>query len=154
VIKKNFGFSYIEVTIALAVFSIVVMAVLPILGQAGRNLSFARRGYQSHLAAQSMMLAVRDALPDVGAARVVAGQYAARLGVDDYGVWIFHECPLTKDVFFDASENTEPVPPIGVSLDGLAEFSLEGNTTIIVVVIWDNYQNIAGRAIGAVLPRK
>ena len=62
--KKTGGFSYLEVLIALALFAIVIIAIIPVLTQAGRNMIYAEKAYDAHLQAQRMMLVIRDALMD------------------------------------------------------------------------------------------
>ncbi|MCL2578101.1 MAG: type II secretion system GspH family protein [Defluviitaleaceae bacterium] len=144
--KRNRGFSYIEVMVALTLFSILLMAALPLLGQAGRNLGFAQSGYEAHLAAQSIVLAVRDALPNAAAAKTAASQDAARIGAENYSVWVFNENPYTANIFF-GSPNA-PAANANLCEDKLSRFSFSRDTSVIVVVVWDKQMNIAGRAVG------
>jgi len=145
--KKSGGVSYIEMLIALSLFSVLLMAALPLLNQAGRNLAYAQDGYEAHLAAQGIMLAVRDALGEasslnISSAEATASAYAARIGTEGYSVWIFSENAA------EISFGSPCVPAINLTLTGLSGMSFSGNTSVIVVVIWDEQLNITGRAVG------
>jgi len=144
--KNRKGFSYMEMVIALSLFSILIIAALPLLHQAGRNLAFAQDGHNAHLAAQSIMLAVRDAKSEAGQnqtpPQAVATAYAARLGVETYSVWIFSANAATITFGSDCAPLAE------ASLTGLSTMSITGSTSVIVVTVWNDYDNPIGRAIG------
>lgn len=141
--KNRKGFSYMEMVIALSLFSILVIAALPLLHQAGRNLAFAQDGHNAHLAAQSIMLAVRDAKSEAGQTpQSVATAYATRLGVEIYSVWIFSANAATITFGSDCAPSAE------ASLTGLSTMSITGSTSVIIVTVWNDYDNPIGRAIG------
>jgi prepilin-type N-terminal cleavage/methylation domain-containing protein len=148
-VKTRKGFSYIEIIIALAIFAVLVLAALPLLNQAGRNLVYAEESYKAHLAAQGIMLAVRDALGASGlsGAQAVAGEYALRHGVEGYSVWVFYENPYTAAFYFGSFYETLGV---NATLPQLSHEHFLAGAYIIVVVVWDEGLSIAGRAIGFV----
>jgi len=131
--KTGGGFSYLEVIIAMAVFSVLLMAVLPLVAQARRNMTYAREGYAAHLAAQNIMHSVRDA----------DGVVPVSMYAETYSVWIFDENG-TEEIFFASP----CAPPSSAFLDADTTF-LDGTRTIIVAV-WHTSGNnhIVGRAIG------
>ena len=133
--KKRGGFSYMEVLIALALFAIALTAVFPSLLQAARNMEFAEGYYRSHLLAQGMMLVVRDSLVD-GSPQVAAADFATANEVERYSVWIFGQ----RAGYFSYGG----VLQANVTLTGGA---VAGHSTI-VVVIWSEDGNMAGRAVG------
>jgi len=143
--KKRGGFSYVEILIAMALFAIMLMAVLPLLLQAGRNMGFAESNYRNHLLAQGMMLAVRDALlhdallDDASSLGAVASTYADNHEIELYSVWIFDERRIQVG-FYGASK-------ADVFL-GDEVMPLTDNSYVIVAAIWNEYGNITGRAIG------
>jgi prepilin-type N-terminal cleavage/methylation domain-containing protein len=144
---KTRGFSYIEIITALALFSILIMAALPLLNQAGRNLAFAQDGYAAHLAAQSLMLAVRDALgenknaSDITDAQSAAAEYASRLGVESYSVFIFSE---NSGISF----GSDCAPAIAAELTGLSGIAFSQNARAVVTIVWNEAGYVQGRAIG------
>jgi len=131
-IKQRGGFSYIEVIIALALFIIVMAAVLPVLNQAALNARFAREGYGAHLYARHIMLRVRDALNADTTPQWEAGGLR-------YTVWVYAP---TGAVTITAS----PDAPTGaVQFPEAGPFS---GRTIIKVVIWNEQDYPIGRAVG------
>jgi prepilin-type N-terminal cleavage/methylation domain-containing protein len=136
--KNRSGFSYIEILLALTIFSVLLMAALPLINQAGRNLAYAQEGYDAHLAAQSIMMAVRA---DIGNAQAVASNRAAELGAESYSVWIFSE---GETISFE----TACAPSVDATLTGGSFFS---ESTYMVVAVWDSQKNLAGRAVSGIL---
>jgi len=112
-----------EMLVALAVFGVLMMVILPVLGQAGRNLAFAQSAYRAHLAAQSIMLAQRDSFD--------GNQTAADLGVTHFEIL------------------THSVDPQFFELHG---FPFVPGAEVIVVIVYDENGRIAGRAIGVRQP--
>ena len=108
------------------------------LNQSARNLAAARDGHAAHLNAQNLMLAVRDALLN-GEQEQAAGSYAARLGVEQYSIWIVGE---TTQFFYSPDS-----PDADISVAGFSEMSISG-APVIVVVVWNEHGYMAGRAIG------
>jgi prepilin-type N-terminal cleavage/methylation domain-containing protein len=100
------GFSYIEIIIALALFGLLLMAALPLVNQSGRNIAYAQEGYATHLAAQSLMLAVRDT-PNISAAEI--DSLAASLRVENYSVRIDENSFDERDVVIVVVWNGELV---------------------------------------------
>jgi len=139
--KKKFcgGFSYVEILVALGLFSIMLAAVLPMLLQAGRNMRFAESHYIDHLLAQGMMLTVRDALLDHTSPQTSAATYASSSSIYAYSVWIFGEQ--------EQQFNSVNMPKINIDITNTIA-SIAGNNSIVVVVVCDASGNVTGRAIG------
>ena len=137
------GFSYIEILIALALFSIIFASSLMVINQSARNMAFARDGYAAHLAAQSLMLVTRETFENTGSAAIATAiaNYAQQRGVKSYSIWIFGETPVEF--------HSSCAPEADASLTGLAGMNISGQASIIVTVVWNEYGNAAGRAIGA-----
>ena len=138
--KKTRGFSYIEVIIALALFAIAMLAIIPALTQAGRNMQFAEGAYAGHLQAQRLMLVVRSSLannrtPDE--IRAAAISYAA--GDFEFSVWI--SGGGAQD--FHTIDNLD----VSVSISAVAN-----NASVIKTIVWGDDGQIAGRAIGMLNP--
>lgn len=146
--KKSAGISYMEMLIAFALFAVLVIAALPLLSQAGRNLGFAMYAHEGHLSAQGIMMSVRDA----GATQfyAAAASEAARLGVEHYGVWIFRENVNSGEIeeIFISSSPPHELPQISASVEGWGSLVLSPNTAVIVVAVFDEHGNIIGRAVG------
>ena len=141
--KQHSGFSYMEMIIALSLFSILLMAAIPLLNQASRNMAFAQDNYNAHLAAQSLMLNIRETLrnnPDSPAQ--IATSYATQLGVETYSIFIWNTNASPIAI------NSPCAPEINASLHGLDSFALAPNTSVISVLIFNEFEAIAGRAIG------
>jgi len=130
------GLSYLEVLIALALFAIVLAAVLPSLLQARRNMEIASSFYRGNLQAQGMMLAVRDAIAIGNNPQLAASHYAFDHNVMLYSVWIFGSNPL----YFSSNGAPEANADIAT---GIA-----GTTSTIVIAVWNEDGNMTGRAVG------
>jgi len=120
-----------------------------VLGQAGRNLTFAQEGHNAHLAAQSLMMVVREAFENASQnqATAVAPVLAAVIDddardIENYSIWI------TGAVSIEFHSGDVPETDIGFS--GVPGLNISGNTTTIVVAIWNEHGHIAGRAIGVI----
>lgn len=128
-----------EILIALSLFSIMLVAVLPSLLHAGRNMEFAKTYYEGHLNAQRIMLVARDAIWDGNDPKAMVLDYTSDSDIDLYSVWIFGE---DKNYF-----STYGAPSMDVSIvSGLAP----AHKYTIVVVTWNEYGNMTGRAIGTI----
>jgi len=139
--KNTAGFSYVEILVALAMFFIMLSAVLPSLLQAGRNMEFAESYYVGHLSAQEIMLVVRDAILDGDDPQSVAVCFAEERNISNYRVWIFGE-----DEHQFGSAN---VPAIDVTLEsGLVS---TGNNSVIIVAVWNSIGHLVGRAVGVAM---
>ena len=135
--KKTRGFSYIEVMIALALFAVALLAIIPMLSQAGRNMIFAEASYASHLQAQRTMLVVREALADGRNPQAAATGYAA--GRFEFSVWIFGQ---------GAQEfHTVNIPDANAAVTGI-NATMANQASTIIVVVWSDEGLLAGRAIG------
>lgn len=140
-----------EMLVSFLLFAFLLMAAMLLLNQARLNLAYAQNGYNAHLAAQNLMLVVRNALgetqelPCVAEAKTAVYEYAARFGVKRYGVWIF---TLYDDEIFENSFGASCFPAVNAKLAGLSYMSVSGNASVIFVVIWNEQMYIAGRAIG------
>jgi len=138
--KKTRGFSYIEVIIALALFAIALLAIIPALSQAGRNMMLAEESYMGHLQAQRIMLVVRDSMADgasSSAVRATALDYAA--GDFEFSLWVFGR---GQQHFHTIDE-----PDIDVAISGLNP-AMTSQASTIIAVVWGENGQIAGRAIG------
>ena len=143
-VKKCKGFSYIEVLIALALFSILTVAVLPSVLQATRNSVLALDYYNHHLGAQSIMLAVRGALITEQNAIVVANETALLHNIELYTVLIFDDS-ITSFGSYDA-------PDVVASLaNNLAPSGVR--STFVVVVVWNEEGVSTARAVGVINTR-
>jgi len=135
--KKSKGFSYIEVILALALFAIAMLAIIPTLSQAGRNIVFAEDVYASHLQAQRIMLTVRDALiigadPEQAVSQHIADGF-------EFSVWVFGQ--IAQEF------HTLDVPAADASVVGI-NMDMANRASTIVVVVWGDDEQVAGRAIG------
>jgi len=136
--KLRAGFSYMEILIALALFAIALVAVLPTLLQAGRNLGYAESYYRVHLTAQELMFAVRDALIDGDDVEHVAFSHAQLRDISYYRVWL------------RGVSNVEIYSPGAPQAVTDLQNELAGHNTAIIVMVWDNDRNLIGRAFGVV----
>ena len=139
--KKTRGFSYVEILIAMALFSIAMLAILPTLSQAARNLIFAHDNYSSHLKAQRIMLGVRDALMDDMNPEASAVIYAANRF--EFSFWV--QGQVTMEFHSDISifDGQNAVAAVMGKNSTMAS-----NASTIIVVVWCEEGHIAGRAIG------
>jgi len=137
--KRRGGFSYIEILIALALFAIMLIAVLPMLFQAGRNMRFAESNYRNHLLAQGMMLAVRDALVDGASSENAASIYASEHDIEFYSVWIFREHGVLRSFYGVSKANVSIIDGVALVTD---------NSYVVIAAIWNEDGNMTGRAIG------
>ena len=135
--KLRGGFSYMEILIALSLFSIMLVAVLPSLLHAGRNMEFAQTYYQGHLNAQRIMLVARDAVWNGNDPEDVVREYVNDSNIGLYSVWIFGE----GKTYFSAYG----APSVEISFTSEL-VPAEGYT--IIVATWNEYGNMTGRAIG------
>jgi len=137
--KRQKGFSYIEILIAMALFSILIAVALPTLIQAARNMDISQEHYWHHLAAQSIMLAVRDSLLHGGILENAAQSMADAHDVEFYTVSIFGE----NTISFSSYES----PPADILLTSqLAPFM--GEVSFVVVAVWNSEGILTGRAVG------
>ena len=139
--KKTQGLSYVEVIIAMALFAIALLAIMPTLSQAGHNMAFAQRAYTGHLQAQRMMLVVRDALMDGANPEAEATRYAA--GDFEFSVWIFGQNARE----FHSTQTAD----VSAAIAG-KNTTMAGQASTIVAVIWCEDGHMTGRAIGMLYP--
>ena len=146
--KKNAGFSYVEVLAAGALFVIVLLGVLPLTLVARQNLSLARENLRLSHAADSLSLAVRDML--IAGTPVTAqgvSNLAQALGVDNYSVFIFNQnnAHVMGSPFHSCEEfNT-------YQLTGFNNLAICGNSRLVYVIVRNEHNVHAGRAISTVL---
>ncbi|MCL2500704.1 MAG: hypothetical protein FWE90_10290 [Defluviitaleaceae bacterium] len=144
---KTSGYSYIEVLIAVALFAIALAAILPTVYQSGRNMAYAHDGYQAHLHAQNLMLAVRGELetgvPSTALTRAetVAHAYASERDGVSFTVWLIDG----EGGYIFRS----PCAP-DADADIIGDSTTRHNRTVIVVAVWNGNSNVAARAIGFV----
>ena len=124
-IKLKNGFTYIDVVVAMAIFSIAAMAVFAVLSQSFNNMNIARERHEAHLSAQSIMLIARDSVnPDLS-------------DFNNYTVWIIGD----NIIYITDKDNPGHVPDVNI-------ISPLAYGTMIIVIVWDANGNIAARAKG------
>ena len=136
--KKSRGFSYIEVIIAMALFAIVMLAVIPVLSQAGRNMVFAEDAYTGHFQAQRIMLIVRDALIDGANPQARVEDSISDV---DFSVWVLGRGGQEFHTVDDPGPGAR-IYDMNVAMDNRA--------SVIVVVVWDADGRVSGRALGMI----
>jgi len=156
------GFSYIEVLIALAIFSIALVAILPILAQSGRNQATANTHYAAHLQAQSLMYQVRHIITDDAPSGATAlsntllqqirqtvthseSAFIATHGDFAFVVYLVQGNTATR-VYNAHVPDRSFEPP--ASDPAAFDFSAFPNRTGIVVFIYNAHGHLIGRAIG------
>jgi len=152
--RANAGVSYIELTVALTLFAVLLLAVLPLLTASARNMAAARHGYEAHLAAQSIMLAVRDSARTTSPAALTptiaeaaAANAAYRTDVNMYRVWVFASGNASYDeILF--TFGSYYAPDEDASFAGLATLDFTGNGRVILVAVFNEHLHMAGRAVG------
>ena len=130
--KPNAGFSYIEIILSLALFLLLAAVAVPSINQAVRNMEFTQSRHGAHLAANSIMLAVRDA--GVDEQHFAAFQAAARHDVDSFRVWIIGD--NSREIFSPNAPDAYVNAVAGVS------------GSIVVAVVFDENGIVAGQAVG------
>ncbi|MCL2571434.1 MAG: type II secretion system GspH family protein [Defluviitaleaceae bacterium] len=135
--KRTAGVSYIELLVAMALFAIALLAILPTLSQAARNMTFAQETYAGHLQAGRVMLTVRNALmnnedPKARVAAYVAGDF-------EYSVWIFGQNAQDFHSYIAIDAHT--------AISGI-NATMQEHASTIVVVVWGEDGQIIGRSIG------
>jgi len=125
--KKSAGLSYIEVIIALAIFTVTLTVVFATISQATRNLYAAQVYYDAHRHATSIMMAFRDAANAGESAEAAALETAARFGVQHFTVWVDGE--YVMGVQWGSVSVSESIAPS------------------VVVVVWSADERIIGRAV-------
>ena len=133
--KGSKGFSYVEILMALGLFALMLGVALPLMYQAGRNMSYAETSYINHLLAQEKLNIVRAAILDQQDINAVARNFADLNYIYDFGVWVFGE--ISHEYATDSNLQVEYV---GHGLGG----------STIIIVISDEVGNLSGRAIGRV----
>ena len=122
--KQKNGFTYIDVIVAAAIFSIAAISIFAVLNQSFRNMNIAKERHMAHLNAQSIMLIARDnASPNLSS-------------FNDYTIWF-----IDNNIRYITDMNDPgPVPSFNANM--------LYNGTMIIVIIWDKHGNIAARAKG------
>ena len=155
-IRTKKGFTYIEVLIALAIFIIVLLPLFPVFAKAGRDTSTAQAGYLAWLAAQEIMLQVKDAAENGFTSEITTKLHTDintflenyQEPVNAYGYWVFFEKgPLYKYLSSDAPEIT-----VSAAVSDMLEVAINEGFTIVSVV-WMESEGIIGRATGMGLKR-
>ena len=141
--KKN-GFSYIEILVALALFSIVLFVALPLAFAALGNLDAAKKHGQKNLAATGMGLAVRDMLQNGTDITSPAIQnYAQRFAVERYSVFIFRpdgtNAPGSPFHFGTAGG--------AVSISGFSSFVKGNESLVVVVLVMNDFDVVVGKSV-------
>ena len=139
--KKTKGFSYIEILIAMALFSIAMLAILPTLTQAARNIQFAQNAYASHQHAQRIMLVVRDAITDGTNPEINASLYAANNFY--FSFWVSGQVSMEFHSNISIFDGHNPNAAIMGKNPVMAN-----HASAIIAVVWCEEGHIAGHAIG------
>ena len=130
--KHRSGFSYAEIIIAFAVFSIIVGTVFFMAAQTNNNLRFAQEFHAAHLDAHRLMLYARAALASPPALAIQ--DIGTHTGVSSYSIWVIENDNIK--IF-----GNEPPKPLHIN-GGF-------NMRLIVAVIWNDNGVPVGRAVGA-----
>lgn len=133
--KTNKGLSLLELLIALALFSVSIAAILPLLLQGSRNMQFAESYYRGHLAANRLLHVIKDAVTDGENVQVAVVNYAEYRGIEFFTVLAM------SDELHHFSSYGSPVSDIVVANDL--------SCCSIVVLIWCGYGNLIGRAFAS-----
>jgi len=149
------GFSYIEILVALAIFAIAAVAVLPILVQSGRNQNVAYVHYSAHLQAQHIMHEVRRLIdesvisPDAAALPDTLLQQVQNAVVHTESSFpvIYLVRGTTSTAVYG---NGTPLRPFFLPAfdPGTFDFSAFAGRTGIIVFIFNEHGHIIARAIG------
>jgi len=85
--------SYAEIIIAMAIFCIAMLPVLPALSMAGHNASRSAEAYKARLAAEGIMFAAREAAASGREPAAYVGAYVSSLDAAPFawGFWVFDE---------------------------------------------------------------
>ena len=139
--KKTRGFSYLEVLIAGALFAIALLAVIPVMSNAARNMIYAQEAYAGHLQAQRLMLVIREELltenptPQSRAVSYARGEF-------NFSVRILGR-------YANAFHSTPPPHDIEINITGLNP-TIRNHASTIVVAVWCDEGQIKGRAVGMI----
>ena len=138
--KKTRGASYIEVIVAMALFAIAMIAIIPTMTGAARNMTFAQDAYAGHLQAQRLMLTVRDALyqnqnPSARATANASGEFAFSFWVHGAAQYEFHSPGA-------------PQEPRAISQISGVNTTMGSHATVIITAVWCQDGQLLGRAIG------
>ena len=125
---------------AMLLFSIAMLAIIPALTQAGRNMAHAQWAYAGHLQAQRLMLAARDALDNGQCPIAAASQHANA----PFSLWIYG----ANTVEFHCQD----APEAENTVTGVTA-AMANNASTIIVIVWGEDGQVAGRAIGMHYPR-
>ena len=141
--KKN-GFTFIEILVALALFSIVLLVALSLTIAVVQNLGVAESHGQKNLAANGMALAVRESLSMSKSVTSSAIQgFANRFGVQDYSVFVFS--PNGTHTLGSPFHSRATVGNFTIS--GFAPFVKGNNSRVVVVLIHNNYGKVVGKSL-------
>lgn len=135
--KKKRGFSFVEIIIAMAIFAIAMLAVIPVLSQAARNMVFAQETAAGYHDAQRLMLVIRDAINDDINTEALAINYVA--GRFEYSVWIKGQ---NENTFSSSNASSADIVVTGINPN------ISTRISTIIVVVWGDDDIIIGRAIG------
>jgi len=134
---KSAGISYVELIIAMALFAIALLAIIPTLSQAARNMTYAQEAYIGNLQAQRLMLVVRDALADGENLTESAISYA-----DDnfeFSFWVFGN--NATEFHSKYSINAD------AAISGITA-TMSSHAQVIMTIVWGEDGQVLGRAIG------
>ena len=135
--KRAAGISYVELVVAMALFAIALLAIIPTLSQAAQNMVYAQDAYVGHLQAQRVMLVVRDALYGGESPISSATQYVGE--AFDFSFWVFG----TGAVEFHSAQGWDA----DVAISGLST-TMAAHSQTIKAIVWGEYGQVLGRAIG------
>ena len=145
--KKN-GFSYIEILVALALFSTVLLVALPLTLAVVQNLGAAESRGQKNLAASGMALAVRDSIArnkNVTSSTIIG--FANRFGVENYSVYIF----LPNGTHARGSPFHSKPLVCNFSMVGFEPFVKGNDSLVVVVLVRSEYGVVVGKSLQLVI---
>ncbi|MCL2372329.1 MAG: hypothetical protein FWC78_02885 [Defluviitaleaceae bacterium] len=131
------GFSYIEIVMAVALFLLLAAMAAPAINQGVRNMEFAQSRHGAHLAANGLMLAVRDAVAAGQDANTAALQAAARHDASSFRVWVIGSNPR------EIASPGAPSAAVDAIITGAQPMG-----SVVVAIIFDAEGNVAGRSVG------
>lgn len=138
--RNEYGFSYAEVIVALAIFCVAASVVFPSLSQARRNADYAARAYEAQLLAGDLTLAVKIALnsgvPPVPAADACVSFAGERFA---YAFWV---SDAAGDIILSHASADAP------AFDIQAQYAGWASGKIIVAAVYDTEGRMLGHSVG------
>ena len=158
--KHKAGLSYIEITIAFALFAIIMVATIPLLSQVSQNMEYAQFHYAAYRNADNIRLAARDAIKDGGNIDAAVRASAERHEVKHFSVWVSGthgtmeiHCNGLLYCHNDVAMPCYALPHCHGGVLGSVSSDLggfNGHMTTIMVAVYSDDGYIIGRAVGMI----